>query len=152
MKKSLGRIDRNSLGKSLPKLSNRRPHTVLLDASGMRVVGEGEWKVKIDGRGRSRKWINKTASCVYLKHLPTGIEIKCQEDRSREHNRFLARRALCEKIEVLIHKEKSKKQMAIEKIRRQKRRRSRRAQEKVLETKKIVGEKKSLRRKVTHDE
>lgn len=46
-----------ALHKTLPKLSNRHPHTVLLDASGMRVVGEGEWKVKIHGRGRPRKWI-----------------------------------------------------------------------------------------------
>jgi Transposase DDE domain len=45
------------LGKVLPKLSNRRPNTVILDASGLRVIGEGEWKVKIHGRGRPRKWV-----------------------------------------------------------------------------------------------
>lgn len=41
----------------LPKLSNRRPYTILLDASGVKVYGEGEWKVKIHGRGRPRKWL-----------------------------------------------------------------------------------------------
>lgn len=46
-----------SLKDSLPKLSLRRPQTILLDASGLKVIGEGEWKVKIHGRGRPRKWI-----------------------------------------------------------------------------------------------
>ena len=46
-----------SLRKSLPKLSFRRPSTVLIDASGVKVYGEGEWKVKIHGPGRPRKWI-----------------------------------------------------------------------------------------------
>ena len=45
------------LGQVLPKLSHCRPHTILLDASGLKVVGEGEWKVKIHGRGRPRKWM-----------------------------------------------------------------------------------------------
>ena len=42
---------------SLPKLSGRRPKTVLLDASGVKVYGEGEWKVKIHGKSKRRKWI-----------------------------------------------------------------------------------------------
>ena len=43
--------------------------------------------------------INKTSSCVYLKHLPTGIEIKCQQGRSREMNRYYARKELCQRLE-----------------------------------------------------
>ena len=46
----------------------------------------------ITGSGSGGQKINKTASCVYLKHLPTGIEVKCQQQRSRELNRYLARR------------------------------------------------------------
>ncbi len=46
-----------SLQHMLPKLSTRRPHTVLLDASGLKVYGEGEWKRKIHGTGRPRKWL-----------------------------------------------------------------------------------------------
>lgn len=42
---------------TLPRLSSRRPHTVILDGSGMKVVGEGEWKVKIHGKSKPRKWI-----------------------------------------------------------------------------------------------
>ena len=46
--------------------------------------------------------VNKTSSCVYLKHMPTGIEVKCQQERSQALNRFLARRILVDKIESLI--------------------------------------------------
>src|SRR5882672_10734116 len=67
------------------------------------------------GSGSGGQKINKTSSCVYLKHIPTGIEVKCQRDRSRTMNRFLARRELCEKLESQASEEKSKKQMANEK-------------------------------------
>ena len=100
------------------------------------------------GSGSGGQKINKTSSCVYLKHLPTGIEIKCQQARSRELNRVYARRELCDKIEEQLFQEKSKRQMAIEKIRRQKRKRSRRAQEKVLANKKHRSETKELRKKI----
>ena len=103
------------------------------------------------GSGKGGQKVNKTSSCVYLKHIPTGIEVKCQRDRSREMNRFLARRELCEKIEEGILKEKSKRQQQMEKIRRQKRRRSRRSKEKMLEDKRHQGAKKSLRQAPTGD-
>jgi IS5 family transposase len=45
------------LRQSLPKLSSRRPSTVLIDATGIKVYGEGEWKVKVHGPGRPRKWM-----------------------------------------------------------------------------------------------
>ena len=54
------------------------------------------------GSGSGGQKINKTASCVYLKHLPTGIEMKCQRDRSREMNRYYARKELCERLEKQI--------------------------------------------------
>ena len=50
------------------------------------------------GSGKGGQKINKTSSCVYLKHIPTGIEIKCQRDRSRTLNRYLARKDLCDRI------------------------------------------------------
>jgi protein subunit release factor B len=98
------------------------------------------------GSGSGGQKINKTSSCVYLKHIPTGIEVKCQSTRSRDLNRLYARRDLCEKLESLLLKEKSSKQKEVEKIRRQKRRRSRRSQEKMLENKKSHSEKKQLRK------
>jgi protein subunit release factor B len=48
------------------------------------------------GSGKGGQNINKTASCVYLRHVPTGLEVKCQQERSRELNRYLARKMLCE--------------------------------------------------------
>ncbi len=98
------------------------------------------------GSGSGGQKINKTSSCVYLKHLPTGIEIKCQQERSRELNRYRARQELCAKIEEVYHKEKSEKIHEREKIRRQKKRRSRKSKEKMLADKKAVSEKKSLRK------
>jgi protein subunit release factor B len=97
------------------------------------------------GSGSGGQKINKTSSCVYLKHIPTGIEIKCQRERSRELNRYYARKELCDRIEEKIEDKKSERQQMIEKIRRQKRRRSRKSKEKMLAAKKHVSEKKSLR-------
>ncbi|MBS0654555.1 MAG: peptide chain release factor-like protein [Verrucomicrobia bacterium] len=97
------------------------------------------------GSGRGGQNLQKTSSCVYLKHLPTGIEVKCGKERSRDMNRFFARRELCEKIEAQVYKVKTEKIQAIEKIRRQKRRRSKKAQEKVLENKRQRSEIKHLR-------
>lgn len=98
------------------------------------------------GSGSGGQKINKTSSCVYLKHIPTGIEIKCQQDRSRDINRYRARQELCERIEEITLQEKSKKQQLIEKIRRQKRKRSKRAQEKILVSKKQRSNIKTLRK------
>lgn len=98
------------------------------------------------GSGSGGQKINKTSSCVYLKHIPTDIEIKCQKDRSREMNRFYARRELCDRIEEKLFQEKSRKQQQIEKLRRQKRKRSKRAQEKILKSKKERSNIKKLRK------
>lgn len=103
------------------------------------------------GSGNGGQKINKTASCVYLKHIPTGIEVKCQQDRSREMNRFFARRELCEKIAAKVHGEKTKKEREIQKIRQQKKRRSRRMKQKILEEKRRHSETKSLRKKVEEE-
>lgn len=103
------------------------------------------------GSGKGGQKINKTSSCVYLKHLPTGFEVKCQQDRSREMNRYYARKELCEKVEEQILGEKSKKQQLFEKIRRQKRKRSKRSKEKMLEGKKLKSSKKSLRKQPSQD-
>jgi protein subunit release factor B len=90
--------------------------------------------------------VNKTSSCVYLKHRPTGFEVKCQRERSQSLNRFLARRILADKIESYRLGKKSAERKRIEKIRRQKRKRSKRAKEKMLEYKHRRSEKKDLRK------
>ncbi|MGA3280371.1 MAG: peptide chain release factor-like protein [Smithella sp.] len=106
----------------------------------------------IRSSGPGGQKVNKSSSCVYLVHLPTGLSVKCQRERSQSLNRFLARRILLDKIEQqqkgFIAEEKEKR----EKIRRQKRKRSRRAKEKILEAKHQRAQIKSLRGKVADDE
>ncbi len=94
---------------------------------------------------------DKTANGVYLKHIPSGIEVKASSSRSRSVNRFLARRRLTDKIENKIKGKKSELQKKVEKIRRRKRKRSKRAKEKILRNKKIRAQKKLLRKKISEE-
>ncbi len=98
------------------------------------------------GSGKGGQKLNKTSSCVYLRHIPTGIEVKCQKTRARALNRFFARRELCDRIEERINGEKSARMQKQEKIRRQKRRRSRRQKDKMLADKHKQSEKKQMRK------
>lgn len=80
----------------------------------------------IRSSGRGGQKINKTSTCVYLKHVPTGIEVKCMKDRSQSINRFLARRELVKRIEGLSGQLTSE-DMKQEKIKKQKLKRKKRA-------------------------
>ena len=89
--------------------------------------------------------VNKVASCVYLKHIPSGFEVKIQKARSQALNRFLARRELVRKIGNDIMGKENKEEKRREEIRRTKQRRSRRAKKKMLEQKRAHAQKKELR-------
>jgi len=102
----------------------------------------------IRSSGPGGQKVNKTATCVYLVHLPTGLSVKCQKTRSQAMNRFLARRILLERMERLQKGQADAERKRIEKLKRQKRKRSKRAQEKVLQAKRRQSEKKALRSKV----
>ena len=99
----------------------------------------------IHSSGPGGQNVNKVATCVVLRHRPSGLEVRCQRERSQALNRYLARRTLLQRLEAERLGRLSAEAQRIAKIRRQKRRRSRRAKEKLLRDKQHRAEKKSLR-------
>jgi protein subunit release factor B len=114
-----------------------------MDALGVR---EEDLEEKfIRSRGPGGQNVNKVATCVYLRHAPSGHSVKVGRERSQALNRYLARHQLVERIENERLGRLSKERQRREKIRRQKRKRSKRAKEKVLRAKRLQSDKKKLR-------
>ena len=113
-------------------VSDSKEQALLRTMAQLKIEEEDLLEKFIRGSGHGGQKINKTSSCVYLKHIPSGIEVKTQRTRSQSLNRYYARVELCEKILDNIEGEKSKRQREIAKIRRQKNRRSRKSKEKIL--------------------
>ncbi|MCP5003488.1 MAG: peptide chain release factor-like protein [Planctomycetes bacterium] len=88
----------------------------------------------ISSSGPGGQKVNKSSTCVQLRHTPTNILVKYHKERSQSLNRFFARRCLLDKIERaqtgLVKEELGR----IEKIRRNKRKRAKRANEKYKKT------------------
>lgn len=100
----------------------------------------------VRGAGPGGQKINKTSSCVSLAYPAMDIRVKCQASRSLTLNRYRAREELCERVAAILVGEKTRAQQEAERIRRQKRRRSRRAKARMLADKRANSEKKALRR------
>lgn len=117
-----------------------------MTALGVREVDIEETFVRSGGHGGQN--VNKSSTCVMLLHRPTRLQVKCQTTRQQGLNRFIARRLLLDKIETLQRGYVDAERARIEKIRRQKRKRSRRAKQRMLADKSHHAAKKEFRRPV----
>ena len=117
--------------------------TQRMAALGIREADIEENFVRSGGHGGQN--VNKTSTCVMLLHRPTGVQVKCQETRHQGLNRFLARQLLLNKIEAKQKSRATAERARIEKLRRQKRPRSKGAKERILKDKSRRSDKKSAR-------
>ena len=102
----------------------------------------------VRGTGPGGQKINKTSSTVVLVHVPTGLEVRCQRERSQSQNRLIAREELCTKLENRLQAARQEKKDAVELKKRQTRKRPRGLKEKILKTKHKRSEVKQKRGKV----
>lgn len=124
------------------------PEKYLMKAYELGIRHEDISESFITGSGKGGQKINKTSSCVLLRHAPTGTEVKCQRHREQSKNRLSAYKLLIDKIEFQVKGEKSEKAQLIHKIRKQKQRRSKKAKEKILAAKRHRADLKQTRRPI----
>jgi len=106
----------------------------------------------IRGSGPGGQKVNKTSSTVVLRHIPSGIEVRCQRERSQVMNRHWARIELCDRMEAVLAEAKLALQNEREKIRRQNRPRPRGLKSRILEGKRTRSGIKKNRRRIGGEE
>ena len=127
------------------------PAPILALAQELNILPEDIDECFTRGGGPGGQKINKTASCVELTHRPTHTVVRIQRFREQSRNRIEAYKVLILKIEELKKGKESRRQREIFKIRKQKQRRSRKAKEKVLQSKHHRSTIKSLRVSALHE-
>jgi protein subunit release factor B len=111
-------------------------------------IAEGEIEEEfIRGGGPGGQKVNKTASTVRLRHVPTGVEVRCQDERSLSQNRLAARERLCEVIERRRQRAALEARDQVERDRRRKRPRPAALKRRLVESKRRRGALKTQRRK-----
>lgn len=120
-----------------------------MEALGVREADLEETFVRSGGHGGQN--VNKTSTCVMLVHRPTGLQVKCQTTRQQGLNRVLARKMLLDKLEARQRQRVAEERSRAEKLKRQKRGRSRAAKERILVNKQHHAAKKESRRRVAMD-
>jgi protein subunit release factor B len=103
------------------------------------------------GSGHGGQKLQKTSSSVWLRHRPTGIEVRCQRERSQSANRQRAWNELCEKLEAYRREAAEKEKYEQERSRRRNRQKSQRQKVRMIQSKKHRAKTKSGRRKVGAD-
>lgn len=129
------------MGKELPV-----PEELLLRMRRAKVYERDLLERFIRGSGPGGQKINKTSSCVQLKHITTGIEVKCQESRSLMANRIQARNLICSILEDREQKRKDRRRSDMEKTRRKNRQPSKRQKRLNVANKRKHGVKKRMRK------
>lgn len=124
------------------------PPPFLIKAVALNIFPQDITEQFIRGSGAGGQKVNKTASTVLVRHLPTGIEVRCQKHREQSKNRISAYKLLITKIEDKIKGRESEHSQKIYKLIKQKRKRSKRAKQKMLEAKAQHGEIKINRQKI----
>ena len=130
----------------LPSARNKALHARMSEL-GIREKDIAESFVRSSGKGGQN--VNKVSTCVRLKHVPTGIEVRSEESRLQAKNRFRAREILVGKFSRTLQDEELRRKGLANRARKTKWKRTGRAKERVLESKKKRSDKKSSRKKVT---